>query len=517
MKKSTLGYSWDDVSRTFNRYTADEVGKVFNDFVSTPHGNRRKFNYEKRPAPLKNAKTESDQQYHDRRLSETQPKAGPLTYAADVLSGVGMGADAVLGVNGLPPVYSTLKAAKSFANGDLFNGALWSIGPLSQLYRPVKAGIVSAYYNFPYRIRSSFNQPDKFYRVVGKDAILDANRSGIIRTSKNNYDPNVATYFQKGRLDESVPLNRDAYIIENSNGKQQFKTIVNNGTGAEYYNGSVYGPAFTPTTTTNGVTHNIGNAENFIYWEPKLGGRVYKRRLFGDNIQNSNWHGDAVDLTKNRLANGGFERLESAHNENVIDPSSVDLQSINPLLMKNADLPLVYSPAKRAELLSTDVHEVPSWAATGNPRHIGVSNSELGPVLYSDRPQQYLNKQATSDIAAHEFSHFVYTPPAIIPREFFTPVPGYGKYFTKANSAEVAARGTQLKNYFGMKEGERLTSKHLKYAAKHFVKDRGYDNGMTQFFQSIKDWDGTARWLTRNAPIYAAGGYFGASALNDNE
>ena len=240
----------------------------------------------------------------------------------------------------------------------------------------------------------------------------------------------------------------------------------------------------------------------------------YAKNKLMPRKNNANWQGDAVQLTKDRLANGGFERLQSAHNENVVNPSEVDLQTTNPLFIKNQELPLIYSPEKRAELLATNVNEVPSWCATGNPNHIGVSNSELGPVLYSDRPVQYLGRQASSDIAAHEFSHYVYTPSDPIPRKFFMPVEGYGRYFTKGRSAEVAARGTQLKNYFGLKEGEPLTVQHLKYAAKHFVKDRGYDNGMTQFFQSIRNWDETAKWLTKNAPGYAIGGYFGTNALN---
>lgn len=240
----------------------------------------------------------------------------------------------------------------------------------------------------------------------------------------------------------------------------------------------------------------------------------YAKNKLAPRKNNANWQGDAVQLTKDRLANGGFERLQSAHNENVVNPSEVNLQTTNPLFIKNQELPLIYSPEKKAELLATNVNEVPSWYATGNPNHIGVSNSELGPVLYSDRPVQYLGRQAGSDIAAHEFSHYVYTPSDPIPREFFTPVEGYGRYFTKNRSAEVAARGTQLKNYFGLKEGEPLTVEHLKYAAKHFVKDRGYDNGMTQFFQSIKNWDKTAKWLTKNAPGYVAGGYIGNTLLN---
>lgn len=260
------------------------------------------------------------------------------------------------------------------------------------------------------------------------------------------------------------------------------------------------------TGMQNNIQPAIRTKKGFVqYAKNKLRSRKY----------NANWQGDAVQLTKNRLNDGGFERLQSAHNENVIDPGKVDLQTANPLFLKKEELPLIYSPEKRAELLATNVNEVPSWYATGNPNHIGVSNSQLGPVLYSDRPVQYLGRQASSDIAAHEFSHYVYEPSNPIPREFFTPVEGYTRYFTKGRSAEVAARGTQIKNYFGLKEGEPLTLEHLKYAAKHFVKDRGYDNGMTQFFQSIKNWDQTAKWLTKNAPGYVIGGYVGNTSLNN--
>lgn len=220
----------------------------------------------------------------------------------------------------------------------------------------------------------------------------------------------------------------------------------------------------------------------------------------------ANWQGDAVALTKERLANGGFDRLSKTFNSNVTN-EAVNLETANPLLIKNSNLPLVYSPERRAALLSTEVNEVPSWYATGNPNHIGVSNAELGPVLYSDRPAKYMGRQASSDIAAHEYSHYVYTPNEKLSTEVFSPVEGYGKYFRKANSGEVQARGTQIKNYFGLKEGEPVTAEHLKYAAKHFVKDRGYDNGMTEFFKSIKDFDAVAKWITKNSPAYIVGGF----------
>lgn len=230
-----------------------------------------------------------------------------------------------------------------------------------------------------------------------------------------------------------------------------------------------------------------------------------------DVASRANWKGDAVKLTKDRLNSGGFSRLEEAHNS-VLSKAT----DTNPLLSKDFDLPLTYTPQRKMELLNTEVYEVPSLARTGNPNHIGASNSEMGPVIYTDRPSIYRGKQATSDISAHEFSHYVYTPGKNIPSTDFMPVKGYNKYFNGFNSTEVQARGTQLKNYFGLKEGEPLTTSHLKYAAEHFVKDRGYDNGMTEFFKSIKNWDNVAKWLNDNSPAVLPVGLTvgGATYLN---
>jgi len=50
---------------------------------------------------------------------------------------------------------------------------------------------------------------------------------------------------------------------------------------------------------------------------------------------------------------------------------------------------------------------------------------------------------------------------------------------------ECAERMAQLKNYFGMAGGNAFTKEHLRYAKEHYVKDTGFDNQMTEFFQSI--------------------------------
>lgn len=319
---------------------------------------------------------------------------------------------------------------------------------------------------------------DGSWHRVYNTSEADAFESIVVRPKKSGGNK----YKHKVKIDNSLEgtKRRDKYLSTHYENGMPIKQGID-----------IVSPEF-DIISLGGLTKNI------------LGGIKYIGKKAKGLASKANWQGDAVALTKDRLANGGFDRLSNTFNSNITN-EAVNLETANPLLIKNSNLPLVYSPERRATLLATDVHEVPSWYATGNPKHIGVSNAELGPVLYSDRPAQYMGRQASSDIAAHEYSHYVYTPNERLSTEMFQPVEGYTKYFRKANNAEVQARGTQLKNYFGLREGEPLTAEHIKYAAKHFVKDRGYDNGMTEFFKSIKDFDGVAKWLTKNAPAYGIG------------
>ncbi len=61
---------------------------------------------------------------------------------------------------------------------------------------------------------------------------------------------------------------------------------------------------------------------------------------------------------------------------------------------------------------------------------------------------------------------------------------------------EQLARGTQIKNYLGIVDESPITPEQLKYAAQNYVKDTGYDNNMTDFFKSIKDYKKAAKWLS---------------------
>jgi hypothetical protein len=122
-----------------------------------------------------------------------------------------------------------------------------------------------------------------------------------------------------------------------------------------------------------------------------------------------------------------------------------------------------------------------------------------------------INKKALRDLGfdndivySHELNHAL-TSTGYTPR--YTPdVMSFSHlnksirdYFTQHNFTELKARGTQLKNYFGITDNRPITGDMLRYAAKNYVKDAGFDNNMTQFFSGIKDWDAAAEWLTKNA------------------
>lgn len=84
-------------------------------------------------------------------------------------------------------------------------------------------------------------------------------------------------------------------------------------------------------------------------------------------------------------------------------------------------------------------------------------------------------------------------------------------YFIKDGGNELAARGTQLKNYFGISDNSPITGDMLKYAAKNYVKDTGLNNNMNQMFRSITDWDKAAEWLSKYS--YKNGGKLNARRL----
>lgn len=107
-------------------------------------------------------------------------------------------------------------------------------------------------------------------------------------------------------------------------------------------------------------------------------------------------------------------------------------------------------------------------------------------------------------VISHEMDHALHIPlgkPGVNEGFDFSFLPLRGRaYFEKANGSEIAARGSQIKDWLGFtKAGQKITPQHLKAASKHYVNQTGIDNSMTEFFNSIVDFKKAAKWLSDNA------------------
>lgn len=74
----------------------------------------------------------------------------------------------------------------------------------------------------------------------------------------------------------------------------------------------------------------------------------------------------------------------------------------------------------------------------------------------------------------------------------------YSGYFRFNDNTEVAARGSQLKDYFGLTNSEqKITPEMLEYAYRHYLDDYGINNDMDLFFKSITDFKKASDWINK--------------------
>ena len=85
---------------------------------------------------------------------------------------------------------------------------------------------------------------------------------------------------------------------------------------------------------------------------------------------------------------------------------------------------------------------------------------------------------------------------------------GFNKFGPKLKPVEdLAARGTQIKNYYGLNEGNQdITPAMWEYARRNYVKDTGINNNMTEWLNSVDERDIIAftKWLSKHSPAIAA-------------
>ena len=198
-----------------------------------------------------------------------------------------------------------------------------------------------------------------------------------------------------------------------------------------------------------------------------------------------NWQGDGFKLVKDRLWNGGFNRLE-----------------------KYGDIPR-YSPSQRVTILNS-TPKIETSATLGEQPGIGLYRETYS--VNKDVLKDYTLQQSSS-VKAHEMVHYMCRPNKEQEAELAYNVRQYFKrpegrdYFRQSRATEQTARGTQIKNYYGLNEGNQdITPAMWEYARRNYVKDTGINNNMTEWLNSVDERDISAfvKWLSNNAPVIAA-------------
>ena len=114
---------------------------------------------------------------------------------------------------------------------------------------------------------------------------------------------------------------------------------------------------------------------------------------------------------------------------------------------------------------------------------------------------------------APELVHYMYRPSKEQEAELAYNVRQYFKrpegrdYFRQSRATEQTARGTQIKNYYGLNEGTQdITPAMWEYARRNYVKDTGINNNMTEWLNSVDERDIIAftKWLSKHSPAIAA-------------
>ena len=198
-----------------------------------------------------------------------------------------------------------------------------------------------------------------------------------------------------------------------------------------------------------------------------------------------NWQGDGFKLVKYRLWNGGFDRLE-----------------------KYGDIPR-YSPNLRTDILNS-TPKIETSATLGEQPGIGLYRQSYS--VNKDVMDKLTDAQA-QDVGAHELVHYMYRPSKEQEAELAYNVRQYFKrpegrdYFRQSRATEQTARGTQIKNYYGLNEGNQdITPAMWEYARRNYVKDTGINNNMTEWLNSVDERDIIAftKWLSKHSPAIAA-------------
>lgn len=232
--------------------------------------------------------------------------------------------------------------------------------------------------------------------------------------------------------------------------------------------------------------------------------------------------GEAWENHKKRLFSGAYERLtgEKLRMKNgEPDPDMLDTN------IYDWDDPKVFRDAKYFlgdEYSDDEIREIIdeiSGYGVLNGNIIRSKNVDKFIDLFLEGNPNISNKDVENFVKSHEVEHKIHYPDSGADKNGFDlnkiDDDEVKDYFKEDHFTEMAARGTQIKNYFGLTDdAQEVTPEMLEYAARNYLKDYGYDNEMKEYFESISDYKKAAKWITDHASVGIGAYYVGDRIAN---
>lgn len=232
--------------------------------------------------------------------------------------------------------------------------------------------------------------------------------------------------------------------------------------------------------------------------------------------------GEAWENHKKRLFSGAYERLtgEKLRMKNgEPDPDMLDTN------IYDWDDPKVFRDAKYFlgdEYSDDEIREIIdeiSGYGVLNGNIIRSKNVDKFIDLFLEGNPNISNKDVENFVKSHEVEHKIHYPDSGADKNGFDlnkiDDDEVKDYFKEDHFTEMAARGTQIKNYFGLTDdAQEVTPEMLEYAARNYLKDYGYDNEMKEYFESISDYKKAAKWITDHASV-GLGAYYVGDRIAD--
>ena len=228
-------------------------------------------------------------------------------------------------------------------------------------------------------------------------------------------------------------------------------------------------------------------AANLVAKTPKEDTNIFLQELAGFNGENG-----VIHLSDKPYLDP-FAMHSSRAKIKGYDPSKVKLINVDEPSWELGSY--VSDLATKSGLTPSEAH----WLLQARLKDLGNAAAEIGNniILYNNT----LPKSNYSTIFSHELEHALHAPSTPLPDGIMDSnfLNLYDGYFRINNNTDIAARGSQIRDWLGQTGTEPLTMMDLQRASENYVKDVGIDNNMTEFFNAIRDYKGLAKWLSKEA------------------